>query len=72
MLTWLIARRLRNSGTVGLSAASFALISSARRCSASASVGLPVSISREPRLLWLLARRLRNSVTAGLSAASFA
>ena len=70
-LLWLIARSLRKSVTAGLSSASFCRIASAVRYSASASAGLPVSISRMPRLLWLSARPLRNSVTAGLSSASF-
>ena len=65
------ARSRRKSTTEGLSSISFSRIASALRCSASASVGLPVLDSRLPRLLWLSASRLRNSVTAGFSAASF-
>ena len=42
-LLWLHARSQRNSVTAGLSSASFCWIASARRYSASASAGLPVS-----------------------------
>ena len=62
---------LRNSVTAGLSSASFCRIASAVRNSASASDGLPIRDSSQPRLLWLPARSLRNSVTAGLSSTSF-
>ena len=47
------ARPLRNSVTAGLSSASFCWSASALRNSASASAGLPVCHSDQPRLLWL-------------------
>ena len=57
--------------TAGLASASFCWIARAASYDASASAGLPVSLSRMPMLLWLLARSLWNSVTAGLASASF-
>ncbi len=54
MVVWHFARPKRKSVTAGLSSASFRRIASALRCSASASVGLPVCHSRMPRLLWLI------------------
>ena len=70
MLLWLFARSLWNLVTAGLASASLCWIARAAWYDASASAGLPVSLSRVPMLLWLLARSLWNLVTAGLASAS--
>ena len=69
-MLWLTARSLRNSVTAGLSSASFCWIASALRYSASASDGLPVSVSRMPMRLIVSARSRRASFDAPGAAAS--